>query len=120
MEIELLQQTSETLAGRIAFGELTPFLLREVSDDSENDVLRSLWLRGGFPRSYLSGTDMDSYEWRRDFIRTFLERDIPQLGINIPHLRLERFWQSFAELERCYLLFLQPFQPFCCRVEFSG
>jgi uncharacterized protein len=95
---ELLQQTSETLAGRIAFVELTPFLLSEISDDSENDVSRSLWLRGGFPRSYLSETDMDSYEWRLDFIRTFLERDIPQLGINIPRLRLERFWQMCAHM----------------------
>lgn len=95
---ELLKQTSETLAGRIAFVELTPFLLSEISDDSEHDTLRSLWLRGGFPRSYLSDTDMDSYEWRRDFIRTFLERDIPQLGINIPRLRLERFWQMCAHM----------------------
>jgi uncharacterized protein len=95
---ELLKQTSETLAGRIAFVELTPFLLNEIPDDSENEVLRSLWLRGGFPRSYLSEMDLDSYEWRRDFIRTFLERDIPQLGINIPRLRLERFWQMCAHM----------------------
>jgi predicted AAA+ superfamily ATPase len=95
---DLLKQTSETLAGRIAFVELTPFLLGEVSDTSPNDGVRSLWLRGGFPRSYLSVTDIDSYEWRRDFIRTFLERDIPQLGINIPHLRLERFWQMCAHM----------------------
>jgi predicted AAA+ superfamily ATPase len=93
---ELLKQTSETLAGRIAFVELTPFLLREISKYSTTDSLGRLWLRGGFPRSYLSETDMGSYEWRLDFIRTFLERDIPQLGINIPSLRLERFWQMCA------------------------
>lgn len=95
---DLLKQTSETLAGRIAFVELTPFLLGEVSEVSPNDGVHPIWLRGGFPRSYLADTDIDSYEWRRDFIRTFLERDIMQLRANIPPLRLERFWQMCAHM----------------------
>ena len=76
---DLLQQSSESLAGRIGYLEMTPFQLAEVGDQT----LRSLWLQGGFPRSFL--TDLQaSHTWRMDFIRTFLERDIPQLGFAIP------------------------------------
>jgi predicted AAA+ superfamily ATPase len=95
---ELLRQTSETLAGRISFIELTPLSLFEVSPKADNQTVRSIWLRGGFPRSYLARSENDSFEWRQDFIRTFLERDIPQLGINIPARRLERFWQMVAHI----------------------
>lgn len=61
-------------------------------------IQRKLWLRGGFPRSYLAENETDSYEWRTDFMRTFVERDIPQLGIGIPARRLERFWQMCAHV----------------------
>jgi uncharacterized protein len=83
---DLIRQSSESLAGRIQYIELTPFSLTEV------DNYRNLWLRGGFPRSYLSASDEESYDWRESYIRTFLERDIPQLGINIPAIELRRFW----------------------------
>lgn len=87
---DLIQQFSETLAGRIAFLELTPFSGGEVSD------LSKLWLRGGYPRSFLAKTLPDSVEWRQNYIMTFLERDIPNLGIRIPSLQLRRFWNMLA------------------------
>ena len=89
---DLIRQTSETLAGRIAYLELTPFLLDEVGDLS----LSRLWTRGGFPESYLADTDASSSEWRMDFMRTFLERDIPQLGFRYPSENLDRFWRMCA------------------------
>ena len=89
---ELLRQTSESLAGRIAYHELGGFSLDEVGPSS----LKSLWSRGGFPRSFLAESDAASVEWRRDFIRTFLERDLMQLGIRIPSQTLGRFWTMLA------------------------
>lgn len=94
---ELIRQTSESLAGRISYIELTPLSLSEL-DAPEGIVLRQRWLRGGFPRSYLAGDEEASFEWRKDFIRTFLERDIPQLGLTIPAKRLERFWRMCAHV----------------------
>lgn len=88
----LLKQSSETLAGRIAFCELSGFSLGEVGTKE----LDKLWIRGGFPRSFLAQTDAVSIEWRRDFIRTFLERNIPQLGISIAARTLHRFWSMLA------------------------
>ncbi len=96
---ELLQQSSESLAGRISYVELAPFSLQELSPQRiDLDLMRTLWRRGGFPRSYLVGDEDESWEWRRDFIRTFLQRDIPQLGIRIPQRRLERFWTMCAHI----------------------
>jgi predicted AAA+ superfamily ATPase len=95
---DLIQQSSETLAGRIASFELTPFLIKEVSDERTIQTLRRLWLRGGFPRSYLAANEHQSFEWRLDFIRTFLERDIPQLGFRTPAKTMERFWSMCAHL----------------------
>lgn len=89
---ELLRQSSESLAGRIAYHELTGFTLDEVGMEN---YLR-LWIRGGFPRAYTSRSNVDSLSWRRDFLRTFLERDVPQLGITIPAGTLERFWAMLA------------------------
>lgn len=89
---ELLRQSSETLAGRIHFHRLDGFALDEVGSDS----WRRLWVRGGFPRSFLAETDEASFEWRSDFIRTFLERDLPQLGIRTPGETLRRFWTMLA------------------------
>ena len=93
---DLVKQSSETLAGRMSYLDLTPFLFMEVSQDDSPSVLRELWLRGGFPRSYLMPDDRESFEWRLDFIRTFLERDIPQLGFRIPARALERLWKMCA------------------------
>ncbi len=94
----LIKQSSETLAGRISYFELTPFLLKEVSEDHHLKTSRKLWLRGGFPRSYLASNEKESFEWRLDFIRTFLERDIPQLGFRTPAKTLERFWRICSHL----------------------
>ena len=87
---ELLRQTSETLAGRVAFHELDGFGLREVGD------LERLWLRGGFPLSYLARSVAASCRWRDGFIRTFLARDVPELGSLVPSATLRRFWTMLA------------------------
>lgn len=87
---ELLRQTSESLAGRVAFHELDGFGLNEVDD------LERLWLRGGFPRSYLARSEPASRRWRDGFIRTLLARDLPELGSTIPSATLRRFWAMLA------------------------
>jgi len=91
---ELLRQSSETLAGRVRFFELAPLLLQEVKPPFEG--VPSLWLRGGFPRSFLAQDDRESLDWRDAFIQTFLERDIPAFGIRVPPANLRRFWQMLA------------------------
>lgn len=88
----LLRQTSETLAGRIAFLELGGLTLDEVGTPR----LDRLWLRGGFPRSYLARSDATSAAWRENFIRTFLERDLPQIGIDVGSVSMRRFWSMIA------------------------
>lgn len=93
--LELLAQSGETLAGRIAFAELTPLDLTEVGTDRLDD----LWVRGGFPDSFLAATDELSLRWRRDFIRTYLERDIPELGPRIPAETLRRLWTMLAHVQ---------------------
>jgi uncharacterized protein len=93
--MELLKQSSESLAGRIAYLELYPVDALEYAAHSL-EKLQSLWLRGGFPESLLAASEHDSLQWRRDFIRTYLERDIPQLGPRIPAETLERFWTMLA------------------------
>jgi len=90
--IDLLKQSGESLAGRIAYLELAPIDGLEVPVDD----LASLWLRGGFPDSYLSRDDRTSLRWRTDFIRTYLERDIPVLGPRIAAETLRRFWTMLA------------------------
>jgi len=89
---ELLWQSSETRAGRVAFHELNGFSIGEVGARKTGP----LWLRGGFPLSFLARSDRASLEWRLDFIRTFLERDLPQLGVSIPSATLRRFWTMLA------------------------
>ena len=88
----IIKNVSETLAGRVEFVELSGFDLHETGADS----WKKLWLRGGFPRSFLADSDDDSLAWREGFIRTFLERDIPQLGITIPSTAMRRFWTMVA------------------------
>jgi hypothetical protein len=89
---DLLRQSGETLAGRIAYIELDPLDVLEV--DEQN--LERLWVRGGFPDSFLAASDSSSATWRESFIRTYLERDIPQLGPRIPSETLRRFWTMLA------------------------
>jgi hypothetical protein len=90
--MDLLRQSGESLAGRISYLELGPFDALEVAPDA----LETLWVRGGFPRSFLADNDDLSMEWRRNFIRTYLERDIPQFGSRIPAETLRRFWTMLA------------------------
>jgi uncharacterized protein len=95
--IDLLRQSSETLAGRIAYRELAPFNLLEVDGDgAEPSADDGLWVRGGFPGSYLARSDDTSMTWRRDFVRTYLERDIPQFDSRVPAETLRRFWTMLA------------------------
>ncbi|MDR3670977.1 MAG: ATP-binding protein [Holophaga sp.] len=89
---DLLQGASESLAGRIRFLELGPLELREVGPEA----FQSLWLRGGFPDSFLAGSNAASMDWRDSFIMTHLERDIPLLGLRLPPAQLRRFWQMIA------------------------
>lgn len=89
---ELLRQTSETLAGRVRFVEMGGFSLSEVGAAH----WRKLWVRGGFPRSYLARSQSESLRWREDFIRTFLERDLAQLGVRVPAATMRRFWIMLA------------------------
>ena len=89
---DLIRQGSESLAGRISFVEVTPFAAREVGAGE----LDTLWLRGGFPLSFLAASVENSAAWRSMFIRTFLERDIPALGIQIPPMTIRRFWQMLV------------------------
>ena len=89
---DIVKKASETLAGRVEFVILAGFNMQEVAPDG----LDSLWLRGGFPRSFLAESDEDSLAWREGFITTFLNRDIPQLGIVIPASAMRRFWTMLA------------------------
>lgn len=86
----LIQQSSETLAGRIQYLELTPFSFLETG------VLETLWVRGGFPKSFLAENESQSHIWRNSYIQTFLEQDIPMLGVKMPPLALYRFWMMLA------------------------
>lgn len=85
---DIVQGVSESLAGRVGFVDLNGFHVGEIGATDHDD----LWLRGGFPRSFLSANDAASWRWRSDFVRTFLERDLPQLGIRTPSETLRRFW----------------------------
>lgn len=88
----LLRQTSESLAGRIAFHELGGLSLDDVGAGAAD----ALWLRGGFPGSFLAGDDAASFDWREQFLRTFVERDLPSLGIGVPPASMGRFWAMLA------------------------
>jgi predicted AAA+ superfamily ATPase len=88
----LLRQSSESLAGRLEIVEMGGFSLAEVGLEATS----TLWLRGGFPRSFLAANENDSLIWRRDFIRTLLESDLPQLGVRVPPATLQRFWAMLA------------------------
>ena len=89
---ELLRQSSESLAGRIVYHELPPFRADETGIES----IDRLWVRGGFPLSFLATDEAESVAWRTAFVRTFLERDLPQLGIAVPATTMRRFWTMVA------------------------
>ncbi len=92
----LLRQTGESLAGRISYVELTPLLAAELEADLATE--QALWLRGGYPSSYLASGDDVAFQWRQDFIATFLQRDLPGLGVRVPAETLRRFWTMLAHL----------------------
>lgn len=92
--IDLLRQSSESLAGRIEYIELSPLTAFEI--EPGESAMNRLWIRGGFPDSYLAKSDIDSFHRRRSFIRTYLERDVPQFGPRIPAELLERLWTMLA------------------------
>lgn len=94
---DLLRQSGESLAGRVSYVELTPLLVTELNPDLGG--LQSLWLRGGYPLSHLAATAEASCTWRQDFIRTFLQRDLPGMGVRVPAEPLGRFWRMLAHLQ---------------------
>jgi uncharacterized protein len=111
---ELLRQSGESLAGRIAYVELTPLLVAEVVDPAPAAEpaqapthapaqalaqVQQLWLRGGYPNSFLATSDAASFDWRHDLIKTFLQRDLPQLGVRVPAETLRRFWTMLCHLQ---------------------
>jgi len=91
---DLVKQSSESLAGRIVYHELKPFLIEETGPEFRN--IESLWLRGGYPLSFLADSQDSSFAWRAAFIHTYLERDLPQLGVRVPAVRMRRFWMMLA------------------------
>ena len=91
---EMIRQASESLAGRIVYHELGPFTITETGVNR----WKRLWLRGGYPLSFLAGNDDDSFAWRESFIRTYLEMDLPQLGIRVPSPQIRRFWTMLAHM----------------------
>jgi predicted AAA+ superfamily ATPase len=94
---DLLQQSSETLAGRIRYLELTPFTVTElIENQGKLFNLSAFWMRGGFPDSYLSASEIESWNWRNDFISTYMERDLPMMGVGILPAQLKRFWKMLA------------------------
>ncbi len=90
--LDLMQQSGESLAGRISYIDMTPLDVREVAVES----LESLWLRGGFPDSFLASEEQQSLSWRKDLLRTYLERDVPMFGSRVPAETLRRFWTMLA------------------------
>ncbi len=110
--MDLLRQSSESLAGRIAYVEMGPLSILETSlletplpgtSLETRSAMDALWVRGGFPESYLASSDRNSLEWRKDFIRTYLERDVPLLGPRVPAETLERLWTMLAHEQAALL-----------------
>lgn len=95
--MDLLRQSSESLAGRISYIEMSGFNMLEVS--TEKDHPQKLWFRGGFPNSYQANEDAIAMDWLEDLIRTYLERDVPQMGFRVPATRLRRLWTMLAHLQ---------------------
>jgi uncharacterized protein len=87
---DLIKTSSQTLAGRIAYIDIYPFNIQEI------DKIDQLFIRGGYPKSYLANTNNESWVWRENYIRTFLERDLPQLGLSIPAAAMRRFWMMLS------------------------
>ncbi len=95
---ELIRNTAESLAGRIHYQELSPFLWLEIVSNNSKLTMQDHWLRGGFPNSLLANSDKQSIQWRTSFIRTYIERDLPLLGLNASPEQLSRLWQMIGHL----------------------
>ncbi len=95
--MDLLRQSSESLAGRISYIEMGGLNVLEIGEEKKD--LQKLWVRGGFPDSYLAGDDDAAMDWLEDLIRTYLERDVPQMGFRVPANRLRRLWTMLAHLQ---------------------
>jgi len=95
----LMRQSAESLAGRVSYLELTPLLVSEAVPGNDLPRLQALWSRGGFPLSHAAPDDAMSFQWRQDFIQSFLQRDLPQLGVTVPPDTLHRFWRMLAHLQ---------------------
>jgi predicted AAA+ superfamily ATPase len=95
--MDLLRQSSESLAGRISYIEMTGLNVLELGTEKQN--IRKLWLRGGFPKSYLAKDDEMAMDWLEDLIRTYMERDVPQMGFNVSAQTLRRLWTMLAHLQ---------------------
>lgn len=95
--MDLLRQSSESLAGRISYIEMTGLNVLELGDEKQDSL--TLWLRGGFPQSHLASGDDIAMEWLENLIRTYLERDVPQMGFNVSATKLRRFWTMLAHLQ---------------------
>jgi uncharacterized protein len=97
---KLLRQSAESLAGRIAYLELPPLQVNEVVQSRHDalETMQTLWFRGGFPQSFLAPDDANAFVWRTNFINTFVQRDLPELGVTIPAETLLRFWRMTAHL----------------------
>ena len=93
---DLIQNSSETLAGRIRFLELNPFSVLEPAQEDKRFEMETHWLRGGFPDSYLASSDNESWDWRSDFISSYIERDIPLMGPHISATTMRRLWSMLA------------------------
>lgn len=104
--LDLLQQSSETLAGRIAYKELTGITAEEI-DTAQTGALEKLWIRGGFPDSYLAKSDAASMRWRGNFIKTYLEKEVPELGQRIPAITLKNLWTMLAHSQGGQLNYAQ-------------
>ena len=97
---DLLRQSSESLAGRIRYLELKPFSISEISEQDPLEFSpEKLWFRGGYPQSYLAASDHESWNWRSDFVASYIERDIPQLGIHVSAARMSRFWKMLSHYQ---------------------
>ncbi|MCP4253910.1 MAG: ATP-binding protein [Candidatus Scalindua sp.] len=113
--IDLLRQSSESLAGRISYIEMSGLNILEVPADKPEDVQR-IWLRGGFPESYLAKSDSISMDWLENLIRTYLERDVPQMGFRVSAVRLRRLWTMLAHLQGEGI----NFSKLACNMEVDG
>ena len=94
--LDLMRQSGESLAGRISYIDMTPLGVLEVPTDGPGTGIETLWIRGGFPDSFLATDDRQSLDWRRDLLKTYLERDVPMFGSRIPAETLRRFWTMLA------------------------